>query len=809
MFLTMSDVFEQLNKGMRGGDSENISPFCLWKGKFMKMLMIGLIVLITTLVNSANAEEQLTATIIGSGSPKYNENRASASVLISAGNTRILVDMGNGAQANLYELGVDIRELSGLFFTHHHLDHNEEFVPLFIRSLLGRHKFTIIGPPNTVKLTKANLNLYSEDISYRLGKTNRTLSERQQAFAVRDIRGGESFSVEDVRVSTIKVPHTIHAIAYRFDYNGRSIVVTGDLTYSEELPELAKGADVMIIDSGGMIMVGGRDKKRGMKQSGQKAGLEKRKKRPRTPAHMNLTESSLLAAKAGVKYLVYTHFSSGEIDKVASLKEIRKQYSGNVIFGEDLMVLTTTNTKRVSAHRSKKNSYRIVDTGQLKFYSDKKEITLPDPGDLYFGQDSSYIVNSPSYTDNNDGTITDTVTGLTWQKVMGEKITFKEAFQKAEDMKLGGYDDWRVPSVKELYSLIQFTGSVKGQKAINPFIDTRYFNQPLGDSSRGEREIDAQTWSSTEYVGKTMKNDETVFGVNFVDGRIKGYPKYAPRTRKANTMYFRFVRGNKAYGKNDFTSNANGTISDSATGLMWQQSDSLKGMNWQEALQYAQNLRLGGYNDWRLPNAKELQSILDYTRSPDTTGSPAINPLFQTSSIVNEAGKKDYPYYWSSTTHLDGTTPESNAAYIAFGTAMGKMRGSIMDVHGSGSQRSDPKTGRPMSRGPQGDMIRVNNYVRCVRGGVITLATGTSREDISSYSDKTDRFPASRQRSRKGSQDKFSSSLGKNRFVTREDKNGDGKVSRSEFGGPSQHFNHFDKNNDGYITADEAPKGHP
>ncbi len=773
----------------------------------MKKLIIGFIVLIATLVNTASAEEQLTATIIGSGSPKYNENRASASVLISAGNTRILVDMGNGTQANLYCLGVDARELSSLFFTHHHLDHNEEFVPIFIRSLLGRHKFKIIGPPNTVKLTEANLDLYTEDISYRLGKTKRTLADRQQAFDVRDIQGGESFNIEDISVTTIKVPHTIHTIAYRFDYNGQSIVITGDLTYSEDLPTLAKDADFMIIDSGGMIMTGGRGKKRDAKNSRQGVGSKNNKNISRTRAHLNLAESSMLAKQAGVKNLVYTHFTSGVIDKEASLKEIRKNYSGNVIFGEDLMVIKKTDSNHVSTSPKNVNTYQIVDTGQKKFYSNDKVISPPAHGDDFFGQDANYIISHPSYTDNNNGTITDNITGLIWQKEMGEKLSYEDAFKKAESIKLGGYGDWRIPTIKELYSLIQFTGSVKGQKAINPFIDTKYFNQPLGNSSIGEREIDAQTWSSTEYVGKTMKNDETVFGVNFVDGRIKGYPKYNPRTHEPNKMYFRFVRGNKAYGKNSFIDNGNGTISDSATGLMWQQSDSNKGMNWEDALKYAENLNLGGHDDWRLPNAKELQSILDYTRSPDTSGSPAIHPIFQTSSILNEAGKKDYPYYWSSTTHLDGPTPERNAAYVAFGTAMGKMHGSIMDVHGSGSQRSDPKTGKPMSRGPQGDMVRVNNYVRCVRGGSVRLATGTNKENISNYSNSTNRFPVSQLRSSKGSQDRSRSSLSKNQFVTREDKNGDGKVSRSEFGGPSQHFSHFDKNNDGYITADEAPKG--
>ena len=444
-------------------------------------------------------------------------------------------------------------------------------------------------------------------------------------------------------------------------------------------------------------------------------------------------------------------------------------------------------------------NYKIVDTGQMKSYSNNNKIALPLKSANYFGQDSNYKGNQPSYTNNKDGTITDNVTGLTWQKTMGKKLTYKEAFIKAKELDLAGYTDWRVANIKEMYSLIQFTGKVKGQKAINAFIDTNYFNQPLGNSSKGEREIDAQTWTSTQYVGKTMKNDETIFGVNFVDGRIKGYPKYNPRTKNENKMYFRFVRGNESYGKNNFISNDNGTVSDLATGLMWQESDSMKGMNWEEALKYADNLNLGGYDDWRLPNIKELQSIVDYTRSPDTSNSPAVNPIFKTSSITNESNEKDYPYFWSSTTHLDGNVPEASAAYISFGKALGKMRGKIMDVHGAGAQRSDPKTGTAMSRGPQGDMIRVNNYVRVVRGDA-ALVSNESSENIYTYSNsiiKTSNTKETRNV-------RF-----KNKFITREDKNGDGKVSKSEFGGPSKHFNHLDKNNDGYITEDEAPRGRP
>ena len=144
------------------------------------------------------------------------------------------------------------------------------------------------------------------------------------------------------------------------------------------------------------------------------------------------------------------------------------------------------------------STYLIVDTEVKNFYTELEITSIPSEGDAFYGQDANYSGNKPSYTNNEDGTITDIVTGLMWEKDMGEKITFEEAFTRADKSTLGGYTDWRVPSLKEVYSLILFTGQVKGAQAIDMFIDTDYFNQPLGDISIGEREIDAQTWSSTE-----------------------------------------------------------------------------------------------------------------------------------------------------------------------------------------------------------------------------------------------------------------------------------------------------------------------
>lgn len=385
-------------------------------------------------------------------------------------------------------------------------------------------------------------------------------------------------------------------------------------------------------------------------------------------------------------------------------------------------------------------SYPIVDTGQSKSYNNSKAISKPTSTDSFYGQDSNYDAYQASYQDNGDGTVNDLVTGLMWISDPGDKISFNNAKKRAEELNYAGYDDWRLPTIKELYSLILFSGEdISGGKNIKfskPFIDTDYFKFTYGNENSGERAIDCQYWSATQYVSTTMRNSETVFGVNFADGRIKGYPKNI--RQKDKKMYAIYVRGNKEYGVNKFVDNQNGTISDTATGLMWSQDDSMQAMNWEDALLFAENSNLAGFTDWRLPNAKELQSIVDYSKSPKTSNSASIDDIFNTSSIVDEGGNKNYPFFWTGTTHVNnGRNPGGYAIYVTFGEALGYMRPggnrqmnskksfnnnsnyTLMDVHGAGAQRSDPKSGDasnyPNGHGPQGDVIRINNYVRLVR----------------------------------------------------------------------------------------------
>ena len=374
----------------------------------------------------------------------------------------------------------------------------------------------------------------------------------------------------------------------------------------------------------------------------------------------------------------------------------------------------TTDSYINTQDESQEIYYPIVETGQTNFYSDSQKINEPNEGEAFYGQDATYLTNEFSYTDNGDGTITDNLTGLMWQQDPGEKMTWSEAVAMVEGFSLASYTDWRLPTIKELYSLIDFSG-VTNEK---PYINTDYFIFSYGDVT-GEHMIDSQYATSTIYESNTMGGNKTMFGVNFADGRIKGYPT-------TKEFYVMLVRGNENYGINNFVDNQDGTITDLSTGLMWMSNDSGNfddggKMNWEEALEWSENLEYAGYDDWKLPDAKELQSIVDYSRSPDTTGSAAINELFYCSEVEQVDGTIGYPYYWTSTTHLDGRDLGEYAVYIAFGKALGKMNGIIMDVHGAGAQRGDPKDGRILDcpyvneQAPQGDVVCIFNYVRAVR----------------------------------------------------------------------------------------------
>ncbi|MBQ4915348.1 DUF1566 domain-containing protein [Maribacter sp. MMG018] len=405
-------------------------------------------------------------------------------------------------------------------------------------------------------------------------------------------------------------------------------------------------------------------------------------------------------------------------------------------------------TQDTGATTTALGNYTQVATGQTTLYGlDGEVIDNLRPGDSLYGQDANYLKGKKmAYEKNGDGTVTDLNTGLMWQEIpTTEGFDWNDAKEYCENLELGGYDDWRMPTLKELFSISDFSSGW-------PYLNTDYFslaNNDYVDKSE-------QYWADNKYVGHTEEGGYTAaFGVNHATGHIKAYPGGAPEGGRpqgpppgennsaqgqdtkghrppppgqgqenegenggrpmGNPMlkHVRAVRGS-SYGTNHFVDNGDGTIRDTSTGLMWSQNDSQKGLDWGNALAYAENSDLAGYSDWRLPNVKELQGIVDYSyapnaQDPDMVG-PAIDPMFSCSEITNENGDRDYPYYWTSTSaRFQKGKPYYYAWYVAFGRAV-NARG--LDFHGAGAVRFDTKH----ENGPAGEGgERYYNYVRLVR----------------------------------------------------------------------------------------------
>jgi len=250
----------------------------------------------------------------------------------------------------------------------------------------------------------------------------------------------------------------------------------------------------------------------------------------------------------------------------------------------------------------------LPDTGQTKCYDNSGEITCPEAGEDFYGQDASYLINPPSYTkldaEGNDlqdsatewVMVRDNVTGLIWE-VKTDDGTIHDRdnlynWQQTQDIfiaqlntsSFGGNSDWRLPTIKELASILNLGRFL-------PTINTDYF------SNTGEM---YPYWSSTANVGASSY----AWVIHFNYGHDNS-------PYKSNNLFVRAVRGGQTESLTHLVINSDGTVTDITTGLMWQQSTDGP-MTWESAISHCEDLSLAGYSDWRLPNPSELRSITDY-----------------------------------------------------------------------------------------------------------------------------------------------------------------------------------------------------
>jgi hypothetical protein len=293
----------------------------------------------------------------------------------------------------------------------------------------------------------------------------------------------------------------------------------------------------------------------------------------------------------------------------------------------------------------------LPDTNQTTCYDDAGNIiACPSEGQAFYGQDANYAVNPPSYTKfDEDGAdladdagtwamVRDNITGLIWENktddgsihdkdngytwydshsqtnggnagTPGEGTDTEDFIKVLNSSRFGGYSDWRLPSMAELRTIADYS---RTSRAIN----AAYFP---GTGNAGY-------WTSDTVAGLA----DFGWGVHFEIGYF-GY------FGKSSGMKVRAVRGGSPGRSDRFIINGDGTVTDKRTGLMWQQATASETYTWQQALNYCEGSDLAGFTDWRLPNKKELSSILDLSAQ-----NPAVNAAYFPGTVPS--------HYWTSTT---------------------------------------------------------------------------------------------------------------------------------------------------------------
>ena len=265
-------------------------------------------------------------------------------------------------------------------------------------------------------------------------------------------------------------------------------------------------------------------------------------------------------------------------------------------------------------------------------------------------QNGAYSATGTAANGTKWSCVRDNVTGMIWEVktadnkdstyTWGNRTSLVTA-ANAENSGSGlcGITNWRVPSVNELLSIVNYNN-------YSPSIDSDYFPNTFNSNFWSEQEV--------------ANNTENALRVDFDDGAS------SPNHAKSVSNRVRLVSADTATVS--YTNNNNGTITDNTTGLMWKACDQEQVWNdgdpdsctvgtdgtytWTVALTEAQNHTFAGYDDWRLPNAKELTSIVDYTKA-----NLSINPVFPNTNAV---------LFWSSTLYADTFNLSDEAWRVSF-----------------------------------------------------------------------------------------------------------------------------------------------
>lgn len=279
------------------------------------------------------ADSTFRVTLLGSGVPDPQPDRFSASTLIEAGAQKLLIDVGRGATIRLYQLHVPLSKIDVVFFTHYHSDHTVGMPDLLLTGWLppGFARRTqpmhVIGPVGAKALMDGLASAYVGDIKGR--EAEQHLPPAGVAANVDEFtQDGVVYEHDGVKVTAFAVEHGIKpAVGYRVDYDGRSVILSGDTSFSEKVIKYGAGADLVIHE---VAVFNPELLKLPSIQHIQSI-------------HVTPSQAGTVFARIHPKLAVYSHIAQlgtpaapapGLAEIVA---ETRQTYQGPLVVGEDLM----------------------------------------------------------------------------------------------------------------------------------------------------------------------------------------------------------------------------------------------------------------------------------------------------------------------------------------------------------------------------------------------------------------------------------------------------------------------------------------
>jgi len=288
------------------------------------------------------------------GGPNFNAERNECSSAVVIDGRVYLVDCGYGSLGALRESGLGFREVDVVLLTHLHDDHVSDLPALLSHQWTdGRIRETqVIGPYGTESMVAAALAFARANTEIRLADEDRSVRPTD-IFSARDIRATaaplEVLSDDRVRISSVENTHfpdsarerfPYRAVSYRFDSRDRSITISGDTAYSENLVRLARGSDVFVCET--IEVASMRESFDRRVAAGAYADNPEGVWKHIVETHTSTEDAGRMAAEAGVGLLVLTHLVPGALADLPDdryLEGIRRHFDGDVIVGRDLMVI--------------------------------------------------------------------------------------------------------------------------------------------------------------------------------------------------------------------------------------------------------------------------------------------------------------------------------------------------------------------------------------------------------------------------------------------------------------------------------------